>query len=83
MQHADFMELLSNGDSDKADGIDWSSNFENGLSTWTFMDDIRFSTNGGTNVDGSATENLLQSSFDTWDALEGTFQRPIGNETIW
>ena len=30
-----------------------------------------------------AIGNLLQSSFDTWAALEGTFHQPIDMETVW
>jgi hypothetical protein len=77
------MDLLSNRDSDNADGIDWPLNFENELSTWTGMDGCYMYTDNGTNADANLMENLLQSSFDTWAALEGTFQQPIDMETVW
>jgi hypothetical protein len=47
------------------------------------MDGCYMYTDGGTNTDSNLMENLLQSSFDTWAALEGTFQQPIDMETVW
>lgn len=77
------MDLLPDA-SANVDGIDWLSNLNNVFSTSTGNDDGNIQGIGTPTFNGPyAMENLLQTSFESWTALEGTMTEPVDMENLW
>ncbi len=75
----------SGGEAGRLDELDWPPNLDSSFAYEDGQNEFRFCDPDGMPVfhDNHAIGNLLQSSFDKWAALEGTFEQPIDMDTVW
>ena len=69
--------------SGQVQSVDWQPSLDNAIPNLMWSDERSSYGMSTASCNDYMIGNLLQTSFDSWAALEGTFQQPMDTEIVW